>query len=354
MLTSLRHWFVKLFGLSVPGGAQSLVDQNATTTSQNQVESVDTYDDGTTVVPNDETLLEKARTQWQFGDWQSLVAIERDTLQHHPERAKLALLVSAGHMQWGDASQAMQFIRLATDWGAEKKLLARILIAGTHNSLARAAAISGGQARAVKHFEAAISTGTPGADVRLLTQARIDAQINQLRLSGPKKWSVELPINAVSGLNPASLPRELPPGVRQAWVNGAWDELAKLDNAELVAQSNRAELAAYAAAGYQQLDDAQGLKRCTRLALEWGCSKQTVNALLAAGIRNTFALTEVLASQFENAAKNFTAALRIDHVEPKPQAIKVRVRRQLNSLKNIDVEKTFDAIVQYVRKPAGD
>jgi len=349
MLTSLRHWFVKLFGLSVPDGAQSVVDQKAIVTSQNELESVETCDDGTTVFPYDESLLEKARMQWQFGDWQSLVAIERDSLQHHPERAKLALLVSAGHMQWGDASQAMQFIRLATDWGAEKKLIARILISGTHNSLARAAAISGGQARAVKHFEAAIATGTPGADVRLLTQTRIDAQISQLRLAGSKKWGEELPINVVSGLPQSTLPRELPPGVRQAWVNGVWTELSKLDNAELADQANRAELALYAAAGYQQLDDGEGLKRCTRLAVEWGCSKQRVNAMLAAGIRNTFGLTEVLAGQFENAAKNFTASLRIDHVEPKPQAIKARVRRQLKSLKNIDVEKTFDAIVQYIQ-----
>ncbi len=349
MFQILRHWFAKLFGLPDPGGAQSSVDQKATITSQNELESVEICDSGTTVFPYDETLLEKARTQWQFGDWPSLVAIERDTLQNHPERAKIALLVSAGHMQWGDVSQAMQYIRLATDWGADKKLLSRILIAGTHNSLARAAAISGGQARAIKHFEAAIATGTPGADVRLLTQARVDAQLSQLRLFGSKKWTEELPINVPGGLNPAILSRDLPSGVRQAWVNGVWTELTKLDNAELADQANRAELALYAAAGYQQLDDDEGLKRCTRLAVEWGCSKQRVNAMLAAGIRNTFGLTEVLAGQFENAAKNFTAALRIDHVEPKPQAIKARVRRQLKSLKNIDVEKTFDSIVQHIQ-----
>ncbi len=43
-------------------------------------------------VPYDENLLERARTQWQFGDWASLMKLERDTLQHHPDRAKLALL----------------------------------------------------------------------------------------------------------------------------------------------------------------------------------------------------------------------------------------------------------------------
>jgi hypothetical protein len=28
------------------------------------------------VVPYDENLLERARTQWQFGDWQSLASLE--------------------------------------------------------------------------------------------------------------------------------------------------------------------------------------------------------------------------------------------------------------------------------------
>lgn len=349
MITSLRQWLAKLFGLPLSGGEAVQDGQNSTVVGQNDAEPVDAYDRGADVVPYDETLLEKARTQWQFGDWQSLIAIERDTLQNHPDRAKLALLVSAGHLQWGDASQAMQYIRLATDWGVDKKLLARILVAGTHNSLARAAAISGGQARAVKHFEAAISTGTPGADVRLLTQARIDAQISQLRLSGSTRLNGDLAISSGNRLTPANLPRDVPAQVRQAWVNGAWTELAKLDNAELVDQSNRSELALYAAAGYQQMDDAEGLQRCIRLALEWGCSKQKVNAMLAAGIRNTFALTDTLAGQYETAAKSFTAALRIDHAEPKPQAVKARVRRQLKSLKNIDVEKTFDAIVEHIK-----
>lgn len=30
------------------------------------------------VVPYDENLLERSRTQWQFGDWESLTTINRD------------------------------------------------------------------------------------------------------------------------------------------------------------------------------------------------------------------------------------------------------------------------------------
>ena len=88
--------------------------------------------------PHDQALLEHARTQWQFGDWDSLARINRDALQHHPVRAELALLAAAGKLQTGENnSEARRFIRLAQSWGASKKLISRILIAGVYNSLGR-------------------------------------------------------------------------------------------------------------------------------------------------------------------------------------------------------------------------
>lgn len=135
-------------------------------------------------VPYDENLLERARTQWQFGDWESLAKLDRDTLQHHPDRAKLALLAASGHLQRGDTAAARQFTRLAQDWGCNKKLISQILISGVHNSLGRAAAIAGQQTRALRHFENAIATGSPGSEVRLITQARLGEQLAQLGLPG--------------------------------------------------------------------------------------------------------------------------------------------------------------------------
>ncbi|MBK8386796.1 MAG: class I SAM-dependent methyltransferase [Candidatus Accumulibacter sp.] len=135
------------------------------------------------VVPYDENLLERARTQWQFGDWESLTKIERDILQYHPDRAKLALLAAAGHLQSDNATVAKQFIRLAQEWGCGKKLVTQILIAGVYNSLGLAAAVAGQQPRAFKHFESAIQTGTPGNDVRLLTQARAGKQLGHIGLA---------------------------------------------------------------------------------------------------------------------------------------------------------------------------
>lgn len=152
-----------------------------------------------TIVPYDESLLECARTQWQFGDWRSLAALDRETMQHHPDRAKLALMVAAGHLQAGQSNDARQYLRLAQDWGCSNKLIVQILAAGVHNSLARAAALAEQQPRAMKHFELAIRVGTPGSDVRLLAQARAAEQLQQLSLQGYQlalPGSVSLPVEA--------------------------------------------------------------------------------------------------------------------------------------------------------------
>jgi hypothetical protein len=131
---------------------------------------------------HDENLLERARTQWQFGDWNSLAHLDRDTLQHHPDRAHLALLAAAGQLQTGLDTEAKENIRLAQEWGVSKKLISQILIAGAHNSLGRAAAIGNQAYRALQHFESAITIGSPASDAKLLTEARITQQFHQLGL----------------------------------------------------------------------------------------------------------------------------------------------------------------------------
>lgn len=157
-------------------------------------------------VPFDENLLERARTQWQFGDWESLAKIERDTLQHHPDRAKLALLAAAGHLQTNSIGTAKQFIRLAQEWGCSKKLIAQILTAGVHNSLGRAAAVAGQQSRALKHFKSSITTGSPGSEARLIAQARATEQFAQIGLVGN--------VTQPSGQAGIALPHNAAPSVR--------------------------------------------------------------------------------------------------------------------------------------------
>lgn len=135
------------------------------------------------LVPYDENLLERSRTQWQFGDWDSLAELNRETLQHHPDRAKLALLAAAGKMQKNQMTEARQLIHLAQDWGVSRKLVTQILASGVHNSLACASSLSGQHVRATQHFESSIALGAPGSDVRLLKLARLNEQLRLLNIN---------------------------------------------------------------------------------------------------------------------------------------------------------------------------
>lgn len=170
-LPTISQWFKRVFAATASTPEPSESDTSSIVQEQEQSQ----------LVPYDENLLERSRTQWQFGDWETLAKLDRDTLQHHPDRAKLALLAAAGHQQQGNMEQTRQFTRLAQDWGCGKKLISQVLIAGVYNTLGKASAIAGQEQRALGHFEESVRTANSGGDVRLLTQARIQ---HQSRISG--------------------------------------------------------------------------------------------------------------------------------------------------------------------------
>jgi len=128
----------------------------------------------------DENLLDCCITQWKFGDWQSLIQITKEQLEHHPEREKLAILVAAGHFQIGSISVGKEFTQTAMTWGCSQRLVSQILIAGVHNSLGRAAVSSQEPERALSHFNEAITVGAPKSEVTLFVQARSAEQTRQL------------------------------------------------------------------------------------------------------------------------------------------------------------------------------
>jgi len=134
------------------------------------------------LVPYDENLLDRARTQWLFGEWEGLCSLSRETLLHHPERAKLALLAAAGFLQTGNFVEAKQFIYLAQDWGVSKKFLSQILISGVHNTLGRSYLARGEDKLALNHFEDAVHLVQPRADRRLHGESRAIRQAVQVGL----------------------------------------------------------------------------------------------------------------------------------------------------------------------------
>jgi hypothetical protein len=155
-------------------------DTDAAAFETNAISHTDPQFNAITTLPfYDENLLDCCITQWKFGDWQSLVKIYREQLEHHPEREKLAILVAAGHFQVGSIEVAREFTQTAIAWGCSQRLVSQILVAGVHNSLGRAAVLSQEPDRALSHFKEAITIGAPKSEVTLFVQARATEQTRQ-------------------------------------------------------------------------------------------------------------------------------------------------------------------------------
>jgi hypothetical protein len=105
--------------------------------------------------PYNPQALPAAREQWQRGDWASLAALTLDELQDHPDRAKLALLAAAGHMQMGRNDLGADYLRQAKAWGCSPQLMRKIMIAGLHVNLSRASALADKPESAMQHKQAA-------------------------------------------------------------------------------------------------------------------------------------------------------------------------------------------------------
>ena len=135
--------------------------------------------------PLDETLLERANTQWQFGDWEGLAEIELEALHHHPDRAKLALLAAEGHLQLGQVPEARALLKEAQGWGVAPKTVHRVLIAGVYNTLGKASFLKGQVNQAMDHFATSVRIAMPGTEHRLSTKARALQQVEQLVAAAP-------------------------------------------------------------------------------------------------------------------------------------------------------------------------
>ncbi len=112
LFTRLRHRWARLQGGPSPGAATA-----AQTPAQLQGPAAGAAAaadaNPTPPVPYDEALLDRARTQWPFGDWASLAGMTQEQIQHHPDRAKLALLAAMSRRQHAANTTARQLKRLA-------------------------------------------------------------------------------------------------------------------------------------------------------------------------------------------------------------------------------------------------
>ena len=92
MFTTLRTILSRWIAPSVP--TEPAVRR---VSGESQVFGMESLEDREAIhVPYNEKLLEQARTQWQFCEWDSPAELQREQFEHHPERGKLALLAAAG------------------------------------------------------------------------------------------------------------------------------------------------------------------------------------------------------------------------------------------------------------------
>ena len=131
------------------------------------------------IVESTDHLLSRARMQWQFGDWHSLLALDLLAIEHHPGRAELALLSGCAALQVGQRDAAKRFLSAAESWGCHPELMARLLLAGVANSLGRYHALKGNYEASEAYFlEAAAGLG---GDPLLAARARQQQELQSLQ-----------------------------------------------------------------------------------------------------------------------------------------------------------------------------
>lgn len=118
-----------------------------------------------------------------MGNWPELAQVQLTALERHPLRAKLSLLVATAHHQLGNRETADRFLQQAQAWGCPRQAMARALLAGAYNSLARAHALRGRFEFASDEVAASLSIGFPGSEHQSMVRARLDEQARQLDLS---------------------------------------------------------------------------------------------------------------------------------------------------------------------------
>lgn len=149
-----------------------------------------TIDSRSKWVAYDEDLLDRVRTQWLLGDWESLVQINEANLKDHPAREKVALLLAAAHQQLGGQKTARLFFQQALAWGCPRRSAAQVLIAGVHNTLGRAASLLFDESRMSHHFEASLGEAG-GGESGLLTHFRSIREMTRLGLINPATYLSE-------------------------------------------------------------------------------------------------------------------------------------------------------------------
>ncbi|UQB43269.1 methyltransferase domain-containing protein [Thiomicrospira microaerophila] len=152
--------------------------------SLSQSVSVRSVPEVSVMVSRDSDLLVRARLHWQLGEWAELADLSFDKVDNDSARAEMAMLFAAALGQLGKAQQAQSWAQQALEWGADRTSVARVLISGTLNSLAKAHAVRADsvdeQTKALEHFNQSAQLGLGAHSVAGLVKARVQNQLQSI------------------------------------------------------------------------------------------------------------------------------------------------------------------------------
>jgi GT2 family glycosyltransferase len=147
--------------------------------------------------PNhDIELMQQSRMSWELGDWQKLANIGCEELEAHPQRADLMLLKATALIQLGHFDEGKQAIEQASAWGVDRRLIAQVLVRGTHNNLGRAAVNIGSEQRSINHFKSSTSAIILDSATTPIVGPRYQTQKNRPKIASTRHDFRERNINA--------------------------------------------------------------------------------------------------------------------------------------------------------------
>jgi FkbM family methyltransferase len=126
-------------------------------------------------------LLSQARMQWQFAEWERLCQLDILHIEHHPDRAELALLAGCAALQLGVQEKAATYVKAARGWGCDERLMFQLLISGVHNSMGQYHGLKGNNQKAEKMLQ--LGGIGLGGDVTLISEIRRSKESSRLGIS---------------------------------------------------------------------------------------------------------------------------------------------------------------------------
>ena len=156
------------------------------------------------VTPYRPPTVTRAKTRMQLGEWEQLAELDGNEVISGAPVTELQLMAAIGHLQKGGESardRARTLLLEAMDAGADRKQIARMLIAGASNTLGRLAALTGrSDQKVLEHFRSAISISDPEADVDLMLHPMAARQLGRLATKTGSKSIQEMAQRAALGM----------------------------------------------------------------------------------------------------------------------------------------------------------